>query len=374
MKKKVIVFSAAFGAGHIRAAEAIIEEISRRDPELEIIHMDCGLFVNAKLYNLLKLTYISLIKYAPKIWGKFYHDTANILPNSAFQIFLNNLGREKILEYITSVQPCLIICTYPTVAGAIAQLKMEGLTKFPLAIVITDYSVHSQWVHEGSDLYIVGSEDVKKDLTGRGIDPTRIQITGIPVSSNFEAEHNRIEILARLGLKPNIPTILIMSGAFGILKDIKELCVFFANIERTVQSIVVCGKDQNLYKSINKIVNQAKNPVVTFGYVNNVEELMSVADIIITKAGGLTVSEALSKHLPLIIYKPIPGQEEKNAMFLLKNKCALIANSLQEIREITYTILENPRELEKMQDAAAHTLPGQSAQRAVEYMLELSSI
>ena len=372
-KKKVVVFSAAFGAGHIRAAEAIIEEISRQEPKLEVIHMDCGLFFNAYLYNLLKITYISLIKYAPKVWGKFYYDSADILPDSRFQSFINNLGRDKILAYMKASNPNLVICTYPTVSGAIAQLKKEGLTDVPLATVITDYAVHSQWVHEGVDLYIVGSKDVQQNLVTRGIDSKRIRVTGIPVHANFELSENRQEMLAKLGLASGIPTFLIMSGAFGILKDIKEICEFFANMETPVQTIVVCGKDKNLYRSISEIVSKAKNTMVHFGYVNNVEELMSASDIIITKAGGLTVSESLSKHLPLIIYKPIPGQEEKNSVFLLKNGCAFIANSPQEIQKITYTILNHPQELDKMHAATEQTLPGHAAERAVSQMLELVS-
>jgi processive 1,2-diacylglycerol beta-glucosyltransferase len=370
-KKKVVVFSAAFGAGHIRAAEAIIEGISRQEPELEIIHMDCGLFINAYLYDLLKVTYISLIKYAPKVWGKFYYDSSDILPDSKFQSFINNFGRDKTLAYIKSINPSLVICTYPTVSGAIAQLKMEGFTGVPLATVITDYAVHSQWVHANVDLYIVGSEDVRKDLIDRGIDAESVFVTGIPVNINFEAKQNRHEISAKLGLASDVPTVLIMSGAFGVLKDIKEICEFFANMDTPVQSIVVCGKDKSLYQSIGEIVNQAKNPMVHYGYVNNVEDLMSAADIMITKAGGLTVSEALSKHLPLIIYKPIPGQEEKNAMFLLKNKCAKVANSPQEIQEITHAILNNPQELKQMQEAAAQTVPGQATERAVTKMLQI---
>ena len=371
--KNVIVFSAAFGAGHIRAAEAIIEEIRRQDSEIEIIHLDYGLFINENLYTLLKITYLGLIKYAPKIWGKFYYRTANILPDSTFQSFLNNLGRNKILPHIKSIDPSLVVCTYPIVSGVIAQLKTEVLTDVPLVTVITDYTVHSQWIHEGVDLYIVGCKDVHKDLLDRGIDASRIQTTGIPVNTGFEMDLDRQAIIKKLELQPNVPTILIMCGAFGVFKDIKAICEFYANIEMPVQSIIVCGKDEKLYKSLNEVVKNAKNTMKIYGFINNVEELMAASDVIITKAGGLTVSESLSKQLPLVIYKPIPGQEEKNALFLVKNECALIANNQIEIKEITHNILKYPQKIKKMQHATSITSFRRSAESAVKSMLRMAA-
>lgn len=368
---RMLVFSATFGNGHLRAAEAVIEAIKTKKPNAEIIHADFGEFLSEPFNAVIKNTYIELIKHTPKLWGKFYYGTAKISPKSPFQRFLNNLGRSQYIEYIKKVQPDVIICTYPTVAGVLAQLRQKQVLDIPLVAVVTDYTVHSQWIHHGVDLYIVGCEEVYNGLVNRGINPDIIKITGIPVSPKFEYDLNREEIAANLGLSPDRPTFLVMGGAYGVLGGAKEICRIFAEAPFPVQSIVVCGKDKKLYKSVDEIVASARNPIVRFGYVNNVEELMTVADIVITKAGGLTVSEALTKGLPLVIFKPIPGQEEENAKFLRNMGAGVSANNIEDLKQILYTLFEKPQELDKMRQSALKALPGRAAERTVEYILDL---
>lgn len=368
---RVLIFSATFGAGHVRAAEAIIEVIRAKQPAAEIIHLDFGEFLSKTINKVIKNTYIELIKHTPKLWGKLYYRTAKIPSHSVFQRFINGLGRREFLQYIHSLQPDLIICTYPTVAGVLARLRQKKVLDVPLVTVVTDYAVHGHWIHPGVDLYIAGCPDVYEGLVAKGIDPRRIQVTGIPVSPKFEIEFNREEILENLGLSPNRPTFLIMGGAYGVLGGAKWVCRFLADSEVPVQSIVVCGQDEKLFKSLDQVVEEARNPVVRFGYVTNVEELMTAADIIITKAGGLTVSEALTKRLPIVVFKPIPGQEAENAVYLERIGAGRTANTDEELEKVLANLLHHPKELEQMRQAAAKALPGQAAERAVEHMLGL---
>ncbi|MHB1654027.1 MAG: MGDG synthase family glycosyltransferase [Desulfitobacteriaceae bacterium] len=368
---RVLIFSATFGAGHVRAAEALVEALREEDPVTEITHLDFGAFISKTFNSVIKSTYIELIKHTPKLWGKFYYRTAKIPPHSVFQRFLNGIGRRELVKYIRSLQPDLIICTYPTVAGVLSDLKRKKALDIPLVTVVTDYAVHSQWVHQGIDLYIVGSQDVHQGLVTRGIHADKIRVTGIPVSPRFERAIDRQGIAGKLGLDPGKITFLVMGGAYGVLMGAKRVCQFLADSEVPVQSIMVCGRDEKLYKSLDTVVAEARNPVVRFGFINNVEELMAVSDLIITKAGGLTVSEALTKRLPLIIFKPIPGQEEENAIFLEKVGAGRIAHTEEELESILRELLHFPDRMEDMRQAAAQVLPGRSAGKAVEYMLEL---
>lgn len=368
---RVLIFSATFGAGHIRAAQALIEALREDDPAVDITHLDFGAFVSKTMNKVIKSTYIEVIKHTPKLWGKFYYRTAKISPHSVFQRFLNGIGRSELVKYISSLRPDLIICTYPTVSGVLAELKHKGIIEAPLATVVTDYAVHSQWVHKGIDLYIVGSQDVHQGLTSRGIDGGKIRVTGIPVSPRFEREIERETVAARLGLAPDGLTFLVMGGAYGVLNGAKRVCQFLAESEVPVQTISVCGRDERLYKSLDSVVAEARNPFVRFGFVNNVEELMAASDLIITKAGGLTVSEALTKRLPLLIFKPIPGQEEENAIFLEKIGAGRIAHTEEELESIIRELLTHPERIVEMRKVAAQVLPGKAAQRAVEYMMEL---
>jgi len=367
----VLIFSASFGAGHVRAAEAIMEVLRVKEPNVKITHLDFGAFLSKTFNALIKNTYIELIKYTPKLWGKFYYRTSKIPHDSVFQRFLNGLGRREFLKLIQVLQPDLVICTYPTVAGVLAQQRLKGIINVPLVTIVTDYAVHSQWIHLGVDLYIVGCKSVYDGLVARGINPSSIRITGIPVSPKFEWKLDRQELLKRLDLKPQLPTVLVMGGAYGVLGGMKWICKILAETAFPVQTIIVCGQDEKLYKALDPLIENVNNPVTRFGFVKNVEELMSAADMIITKAGGLTVSEALTKRVPLVIFRPIPGQEEENAIHLESIGAGRTAENEEELEKIIFDLLKHPKRLDRMRRAAAKAVPGRAAEQAVEGMLQL---
>ncbi|MDA8220445.1 glycosyltransferase [Desulfosporosinus sp.] len=372
MKKlKVLVFSASFGNGHLRAAEAVIEGIQIQEPSAIIMHLDFGDFLSKPINTMIKNIYGEIINHIPKLWGRFYYKTSMVQPRSLSQRFLNKLGRKEFLRYINVFKPDFIVCTYPTVSSVLAQLRYEKVLKVPVVTIITDYTVHSHWVHPSVDRYIVACTEVKDSLIAWGIEGSRIHVTGIPVSPKFEDQTDRGYILSKLGLKLNLPTFLVMGGSYGVLKSANRICKKLANSKVPVQAIIVCGKNEKLYHSLKELIIQARNPIVRLEYVHNVEELMSVSDLIITKAGGLTVSEALTKHLPLVIYKPIPGQEEENAHYVQKIGAGIVAHTEAELGQLINHFLMNPGEVEKMREKAAVALPGHSTERAVEEMLQL---
>lgn len=366
---RVLVFSATFGAGHLRAAEALIEAVRKKSPEAEITHLDFGAFISKTLNTIVKNTYIELIKHTPRLYGMFYYRTSKIRPQSLIQRFINILGRKEFLDYIKGLNPDVIICTYPVIAGVLGELRFKGVIHAPVVSVVTDYGVHSQYIQRGVDLYIAGCQDVYEDLIAGGIAPGRIRITGIPVDPKFEEDLDRAEIAGKLNLKLMSPTILVMVGAYGVLGGSKHICRFLLDSSYPLQVLVVCGRDEKLYRSLEGLTG--RNSMACYGYINNVEELMSVADLVITKAGGLTVSESLTKKLPMIIYKPIPGQEEENACFLERIGAARLARTEEELEETIQYLLSHPEEIESMRGAAAKALPGHAAERAVEEILAL---
>jgi processive 1,2-diacylglycerol beta-glucosyltransferase len=368
---RMLVLSASFGNGHIRAAEAVIEAISSKVPTATITHLDFGDFIMRPFNSVMKNTYIEMIKYFPKSYGRFYYRTAKIEPDSLFQRFLNSLGHREFIRFINSYNPDVIICTYPTITGVLAQLRSKKILDIPLAAIVTDYTVHNQWIHQGVDQYIVGSQDVCEGFVDRGIERRRIQVTGIPVNPKFELELNRQKIFDELGLNSNRPTILVMGGADGVLCGAKRTCNFLGNIETPVQILVVCGKDENMYKYVVSVSDTTYNPIRCFGYVDNIEEFMTAADLIVTKAGGLTVSEALTKGVPLLIYKPIPGQEEENANYIKKIGAGKISHTFAEFERTVSYLLKHPLELEKMSLAARKYTPRFSAQHAADTILTL---
>jgi processive 1,2-diacylglycerol beta-glucosyltransferase len=369
---KVLVFSASFGNGHLRAAEAVIEGIRIKEPSAKIIHLDFGDFLSKRFNAMIKNVYGEIIKHVPKLWGKIYYKTAMVQPKSMSQRFMSHLGRSDFLKYIHTFEPDFIVCTYPTVSSTLAQLRFEQILQVPVITVITDYTVHSHWVHPGVDRYIVACAEVKESLESWGIKARCIHVTGIPVSLKFEEEIDRGQIITKLGLKTDLPTFLVMGGSYGVLKSAKRICKKLVDSPVPVQIIIVCGKNKKLYLSLEEVIAQGRNHMIRFEFVDNVEELMSVSDLIITKAGGLTVSEALTKHLPLLIYKPIPGQEEENAHFVQRIGAGCVAGNEAELEQLLNRCLRHPEDIEKMRRKAAVALPGHSTERAVDDMFQLA--
>ena len=368
---RFLVFSAGFGNGHFRAAEAVIEGLRIKEPYAEIIHLDFGDFLSKRFNLVAKNIYMEMIKHTPRLWGKFYYKTDKLQPESMIQRFLKHLGRSNFLKYIQAFAPDLIVCTYPTVSSILAQLRLEKILEVPVITVITDYTVHSHWVHPGVDRYMVACEEVKESLVSWGIKEQCILVTGIPVSPKFEVEMDRGHIISKLGLNPDLPIFLVMGGWFGDLKSARRICKTLADSLIPVQSIIVCGKNTKLYHSLGAVIEQSRKPMVRVGYAHNVEELMSVSNLIITKAGGLTVTEALTKHLPLVIYKAIPGQEGENAQFVQRKGAGYVAETEEELGELLRRFLNNPKEMQKMREKASVALPGHSTGRVVENIIQL---
>ena len=287
------------------------------------------------------------------------------------QRFLNQIGRRELLNYIQVFEPDLIVCTYPTISSILGQLRIDRILHVPLITVITDYTAHSHWVHPGVDRYMVACTEVREILVSLGVEERRIQVTGIPISPKFERVLDQREILNKLGLTPELPIYLIMGAEYGGLKGVLRICRKLADSLIPVQLIVVCGKNKKLYYSLEEVSSQGRNHVIPFEYVHNVEELMEVSRLIITKAGGLTTSEALTKHLPMLIFNPIPGQEEENARFIKRIGAGLVAGSEEELEQLINHFLSHPEDIELMQKRAAMALPGHSTERAVENMLQL---
>ncbi|WP_042331305.1 UDP-N-acetylglucosamine--LPS N-acetylglucosamine transferase [Desulfosporosinus orientis] len=368
---RILVFSAGFGNGHYKAAEAVIAAIKAKEPSAEITHLDFGDFLSKRFNAMAKNLYIEMIKHTPKLWGKFYDTTAKFHPDSRIQRFLKQLGRKEFLKFIQDLSPDMIVCTYPTVSSILAQLRSEQILQVPLVTVITDYTAHSHWIHPGVDRYMVACKEVKEILLSWGIREQSILVTGIPVNPKFELKTERVNLINKLGLNPDIPIFLLMGGDYGGVKTTKRICTKLSNSEVPIQSIVVCGKNSKLYKSLADVSGQSPNPMIRLGYVHNLEELMTVSNLIITKAGGLTVTEALKKQLPLLIYKAIPGQEEANAEFILRSGAGQTANSEKELMDFINYYLNNPRVIERMRVRAAVAVPSQSAEKTVNEMFEL---
>lgn len=342
----VLILSASFGGGHMAVSEALEEHLRSDGINSHII--DLYHMLNPKLNQLNSKFYIKLMRYAPQLYGLFYNLTYDLGMDNIFNKIGSFIGRAKLVDILNKYNPKVVVSTYPTYTGMLSYLKKEEFSHIYAMTVITDFVAHSQWIHKHVDAYFVASQEVAFNLMKKGIPPNRVEVSGIPIKSSFSKHYNREFVLKKYGLKPDKPVILIMNIAFGNLKIYHEVFSCLMDIKGSFQGVVLCGENEKLYK---KVVAYKDKLVPLVGKVD-IAELMSVSDILISKSGGITTSEALSMGLPIVIYKPVPGQEMHNADYVSRHGAGVIVKKREELKNLLNILLENPELRMKMGEKA----------------------
>lgn len=331
---KILILSASFGEGHQQAASAVRDAVAVQSPEADVRIVDYIRSVHPGLDSVAKYCYLTSVRFAPALYGWFYTGTSQIPSTSLVQRQLNSIGLNGLTQQLNSYQPDVVLCTFPTPAGVTSHLKLLQRTDVPLATLITDHAVHSQWIHAKTDRYFVGSHFVKAGLMRRGVAAESIAVSGIPVRSEFRVPMDKGELRQRYGLSPDLPTVLVMGGAYGVMGDIVDICEELLASSPPLQVIAVAGRNERMRGQLDAMLARQPADVQrrsrVFGFVHEVHEFMAVSDAMLTKAGGLTISEALAQQLPMVLYRPIPGQEVQNARFLVRAGVAELANSRQD--------------------------------------------
>lgn len=352
INKRILFISAPIGAGHIRAAQAV-SQILRDNHACQTELCNVFDFFPPAIGKTILAIYLKILEAFPAIYGTAYGWGNQSRLALLGRELISQLLAKRMLNYINEFQPDVIVCTHATPAGLVAWLKKQGLITVPTAAIITDFIVHRLWVYPEIGCYFVAHPAMVHYLRNHGIAADAIVVTGIPVSNNFSQTSSKAELLAKFSLSNDRKNILIMGGGAGVLPIDKILNVC-NQIDRPLQLIAVAGKNQALYRKLVQFAATSTHPVKVLGFVDNVHELMSVADLLISKPGGMSSAEALTKAVPLIIFRPIPGQEEANTRFLLDSHVALRADSLPELQGIlTRLLFEDNNDLSALCQQAA---------------------
>jgi processive 1,2-diacylglycerol beta-glucosyltransferase len=347
-----VILSARYGAGHWQAAAAIRDALHASFPGHDPLLVDYMDLVNPALNRTIQSLYLASIKHFPGGYGWFYRATSTIAPDSPFQSLLNSLGREQMARLIDATTPRVLVSTFPTQAGVLSDMRRLGQCRIPTITVITDNTVHSQWIHPNTDLYCVSSAEVAGALTARGVPDHRIAVTGIPIRQAFIHPIDTAEVRRRQRWHPHLPVVLVMSGAFGALGGVGEACRTLTHMHRPLQLVVVCGRDRQLANRLQRQVRHFPYPVHVYGYVEAIADFMATAELLVTKAGGVTTAEALALGLPVVIFRPIPGQEKANADYLEDHGAGVLAHTTDELRELCDALLRDAERRASMRRAA----------------------
>jgi processive 1,2-diacylglycerol beta-glucosyltransferase len=333
--KKVLFISAPIGSGHIQAAQAVAATLKAIAPDIAVEHANVFDFFPPAIGKAVLNIYLKLLKVFPRAYGSMY-DWGN---TSSFAVagreLISTYLANRMNKYIKEINPALIVCTHATPAGLAARLVRTGDFAAPVLAIVTDYTVHRLWIYPEISQYFVADESLGNYLLTHDIRLDRYQVTGIPVNNGFvDGVRDRQTVLTSYGLSDNIATILLMGGGTGLLPMI-EIIKTLETLEVSLQIIAVAGNNPPLHRALNKLATTLSFcKLIPLGFVTNVNELMAISHILVSKPGGMTCAEALASGLPLIIYQPIPGQEEANTRFLVLKSAAWRAESLSELRAI----------------------------------------
>lgn len=356
--KKVLIFYASYGGGHLSAAKSIKQYIDQNYPNVQTEMIDCVKYVNKALDKITTAAYREMAKKAPWAWEKVYYQSQGGLLGKV-STTSNKIMAVKMAKLFREFKPDVVISTHPFGSQMTSYLKQKGKTNCLLATIMTDFKSHEQWLigNKFVNFYFVSNSSMKEEMMQNEIPEDKIFVTGIPISNRFLQTYSKQEIFSSFHLDPNEKTILFFGGGeYGLGKDktvaILESLADFPDI----QVVAIAGKNEKMQQAFEKIVYEKnkQNIIKVLPFTDKVPELMSISNLVITKPGGLTVSESLASHLPLIVINPIPGQEEENAEFLEKMGCAIWLKKEENPKEVLSTVLGNATKLEEMKKLAEH--------------------
>lgn len=347
---KVLILSVSAGGGHIKTAQTIKGYMDKYYKHIKVEIVDWLKYINPVVDKVVIGGYIGTLKARPALYEKLYN-IAEKDEISDISRTINRLLVSKMERLVEDLQPGVIVCTHPFPLEVASHLKKKNSLPCKVVSLLTDFAPHSFWIREGVDCYIVPHQDLIYEMEYRGVDRNRVYPLGIPVDEEFLKCYDPSSLRRSLGLEDRT-TLLVMGGSLG-LGDIKEVFTKLINSSLDIQLIAVCGKNKKLREGLEKISSSSPKPALVLGYTRDIPRLMKASDLLITKPGGVTISEAMAAGLPVAIISPIPGQEERNAQYLMNSGMAIRFKSRDHVEGIIRQLLDSPVRLRHMKEIAA---------------------
>ncbi|MEI7769748.1 MAG: galactosyldiacylglycerol synthase [Chloroflexales bacterium] len=313
---RILILHASFGSGHRHAAEALRAALEAH-PDVEVVVEDTLAYLGPVLQHAAQELYRQISEHAPRLYQLFYEATdlhhldaamrANLRSGRAYRPFLGDLER-----LIGRLAPDLIVGVQQLPLMVLSALRDDGTLRQPINAVVTDFAAHSSWVHPYIDRYFLPSAITAQLLVRLGVPADILEVTGIPVRAEIAAPKAPAAMRARHGLPPNGPVISLF-GAGIEPQRVRLMLEGLLGLGAPLTLVTVTGRSTELAQHLDGLVGHGQVRLVALGQIAYVDDLVAASDLVITKAGGLIVSEVLARHTPLMIIDPIPGQEEWNA-------------------------------------------------------------
>lgn len=371
---RILILSVSAGTGHVRAGQAL-EKAARAHPEVrDVMHLDALQFTNKVFRRFYGEFYIDLVRSAPLLLGWFFESSDEPWKTEKMRGMLERMNTGPLVRKIRQFNPDITICTHFLPAEILAHLIKRERVETRLSIVVTDYYVHAMWLSRIFHRYFVACEESKVQLENIGFPPEAITVSGIPIDPVFCLQKERGELRAAHGLRDDLPVLLVSAGALGV-GSAGRIAEVLGTITLPLQVVVICGKNEKLYHTVleqkQRLESACEHLALTvLRYTTEIDEWMKLSDLYIGKPGGLTTAEALSCGLPMVIYQPIPGQEERNSDFLLEQGAAVKCNQITTMAYKVQSLLADPGRMERMRQCALRAGRPSAAGNIIEQLID----
>ena len=353
----ILLFYASYGSGHLSAATAIEQYIRENYPDAKTLKIDCVEYINKSINKISTSAYKSIILKTPVLWGQVYKLLKNDTILDITQ-FSNRFMAKKIFTLFEDFEPDLVISCHPLGGQITSFLKSHKKTNCKLATVMTDFASHKQWLigKDYTDYFFVSNIEMKTSLISEGIYPNKIYVSGIPISPNFYKNYNKENIYKSLNIEKNKKNIIFFGGgSLGLSSSSNIQAILISLLQATDEShqiIIISGKNQKLYNDFQKTINNTyhKSQIKLIDFTTELPELLPITSFVITKPGGLTITECISTNVPIILINPIPGQEKENAQYISDNKMGIWIKTNKPTSEYFQEIFNDTKLIEKIKE------------------------
>ena len=351
MNRRILVLSASVGAGHLRAAQAVELALRQLDPAAVVQNIDVLELTNAAFRQLYGRAYLDLVNRAPHMLGYFY-DLLDRQPSKQrksdrLRLLAEKLNLRKFSKLLCSEPWDVIVNTHFLPAELIASLRQHEKLSVPHLTATTDFETHRLWVNQPCDHYFTATAEGAANLQQWGVPVGDVTVTGIPVHPVFSEAKDPAECRRRHQLSGDRPVILQLSGGFGV-GPIEKLYQSILAVDIPLELVVVAGRNEELKTRLERLSTPSRHLVHVLGFTTEMDELMAAADLVVSKPGGLTTSEALARGTPMAVVNPIPGQESRNSDYLLENAAAIKINNLATLPYKLGQLLGTPGRLAEL--------------------------
>lgn len=351
MAPRILILSASVGAGHMRAGEALEVALRRMVPHAEVRHLDILEMTNRVFRHFYAQSYLDLVNKAPHVLGYFYDLLDRpVRPRSTgdwLRQVLQKLNLTTFIRFLKKKPWDLVINTHFLPAEMIAILRKKKEIDLPQVIATTDFDTHRLWVNQPCERYFAATSEGGLYLQSWGVKAEDIHVTGIPVHPDFADAKDRPALARKHGLDIGRPVVLQLAGGFGV-GPIGKLLQALLEIRLPLQIVTVAGRNDKLRDRLQALPPPERHQVKILGFTREIDELMCLADVVVSKPGGLTTSETLASGAVMVIVNPIPGQESRNSDFLLESGAAIKANNAATLGYKVENLLRDQDRLERM--------------------------